>query len=84
MAQKSRQHGENPREAKKMNQYNPSIEVSAKDRFRQRSNEATNARLAASVHKDQSSANDLFGRVKHFVENHKPRAVAGQRKLRTL
>ena len=67
-----------------MNQYNPSIEASAKDRFSQRSNEAHNARLAASVREEQSSASDLFDRVKHFVKNHNPRAVAGQRKLRTL
>jgi len=67
-----------------MNQYNPSIEVSAKDRFNQRSNEASNARLAASARQEPKSAISLFGQVKNFVENHKPRAVAGQRKLRTL
>jgi len=67
-----------------MNHYNPSIETSANDRFQQRSNEADNARLAASIRQDQQSTSGLFDRVKNFVENHKPRAVAGQRKLRTL
>ena len=84
MAQESRQHGANLREVKKMNQYNPSIESSAKDRFQQRSNGAHNARLAASIRQDQQSTSGLFDRVKHFVNNYKPRAVAGQRKLRTL
>ena len=67
-----------------MNQYNPSIETSAKNRFEQRSNEADNSRLVASIRRDEKSTGGLVDRIKHFVNNHKPRAVAGQRKLRTL
>ncbi len=68
-----------------MNQYNPSIEVSAADRFQQRSKEAENARLAASVKHEKSPASDLFDRVKNYVEElKKSRAASGQKRLRPL
>ena len=68
-----------------MNQNNPGIEVSAADRFQQRSKETENARLAASVKHEKSPASHLFSRVKNYVEElKKPRAASGQKRLRPL
>lgn len=68
-----------------MNQYNPSIEVSAVARLQQRSKEAEYARLAASVKHEKSPASDLFDRVKNYVEVlKKSRAASGQKRLRPL